>query len=159
VTGASGSAADPDGDDDVHGASRPRDSASLSSAGQFLSQLQQLQSQDPAKLKEILTGIAGQFQSAAKQAGQTPEGQLLTNLANSFQKAADTGDLSALQPQQASGHHHVHHRRYQQGAGGAGQSPLAALSSQTTASGGGSSAGQILSAALAQAPTNSTPSA
>lgn len=78
------------------------DSAQISGPGQLFSQLQQLQSQDPTKLTQLLTTIAGQLQNAASQSTGN-QANFLANLANNFQTAATTGNLSSLLP------HHAHH--------------------------------------------------
>ncbi|HLJ97696.1 MAG TPA: hypothetical protein VKU02_31330, partial [Gemmataceae bacterium] len=75
-----------------------RDSAQISGPGKVLSQLQQLRAQDPAKFKTVVTNIASQLQAAAKQQGQTPEGQFLSDLANKYQAVANGGSLALLQP-------------------------------------------------------------
>jgi hypothetical protein len=94
--------ADPDGDGDVHGVGR--DSAAISGPGKLLSRLQQLQAQDPAKFKQVMTDISGKLQTAAGQA-TGGQGQFLSGLASQFQAAASSGDLSGLRPQRAHGHH------------------------------------------------------
>jgi hypothetical protein len=81
----------------------------------------------------VLTDAASKFSAAAQQATDPSQASFLTNLADRFQQAAQTGDLSALsQPSSSSsagatygaqGHHHHHHH-----AGG---------SSQATSSAGG----------------------
>lgn len=90
------SAVDADGDGSA---------ASLSPFAQVLSQLQQLQQTDPTKLKSVLGSIATELDAAAQQAGPNG-GQGLSDLANRFQQAAQTGDVSGLQPHR---HHHGHH--------------------------------------------------
>ncbi|HZZ79731.1 MAG TPA: hypothetical protein VFE62_14520 [Gemmataceae bacterium] len=92
-------------------ASSPIDTVSISGPGQLLSELQQLQSTDPDKLKQVASDIAQQLQSAAQQQGQqTGFGQFLDNLAGKFENIANGGDLSQLQPgQQVHGHGHGHH--------------------------------------------------
>lgn len=89
------------------------DSAKISGPGQLLSQLQQLQSQDPTKFTQVVSDIATQLQNAAQQA-TGPQSDFLSNLANRFQTTANTGDLSALQPHH-HGHHHAHATYNQQG--------------------------------------------
>jgi hypothetical protein len=102
VSSVSGSGRAPDRDGGVHGVGTiPRDSAQISGPGRLLSQLQQLQVQDPAKFKTVVANIASQLQVAAKQQGQTPEGQFLSQLANKYQAVATGGDLSQLQPHRA----------------------------------------------------------
>jgi hypothetical protein len=90
------------------------DSISLSGQGLLISRLQSLQASDPAKFKEVLTQAAGQLQAAARQEGDTPRGQALSELATKFQNVANGGDLSQLKPatysnrvQQAYGRHQV----------------------------------------------------
>ena len=69
----------------------------VSKPAQLLSKLQQLQEQDPEKLKEVLAQIADALRSAAA-ADDSEESQFLTMLADKFDEAAKTGDLSVLQP-------------------------------------------------------------
>jgi hypothetical protein len=83
-------------------------SAQISGPGALLSKLQQLKTQDPAKFKQVLSDIATKLQTLAQQQGQNPSSQWLTKLADKFQTAANTGDLSALQPTAHQGHHHHH---------------------------------------------------
>jgi hypothetical protein len=99
-----------------------------------LRQLQQLSQQNPTEFRAVATQLATNFRNAAGQAsGQ--QAQFLSNLANQFSQAAQTGQLqppsgtsSATQgsaaPTQAAnsgagqavgGHHHHHHH----GGGGA----------------------------------------
>lgn len=88
--------------------------ASVSPFAQLLSQLQQLQQTDPTKLKSVLGDIATQLQAAAQQDGGVA-GQRLSALAGRFQQAAQTGDLSGLQPHhQYHGHHHGGAAAYQE---------------------------------------------
>lgn len=102
-------------------------STSISTPGQFFSEMQQLSQQNPSEFKTVAAQVATSFQNAASQAtGQ--EAQFLTNLANQFTQAAQTGTLQAPQGAQsgqsgqaaqgaqgtqsgsgAEGHHHHHH--------------------------------------------------
>jgi hypothetical protein len=92
----------PDRDSGLHGVgTAPRDSAQISGPGKLLSQLQQLQVQDPVKFKTVVSNIATRLQAAATQQGDTPEGQFLSQLANKYQAVANNGDLSQLQPHHA----------------------------------------------------------
>jgi hypothetical protein len=79
-------------------------STSISPMGQLLSNLQELQAQDPTKFQQVVGQIANQLQTAAQQQGATGTGNFLTQLSAKFQSVADGGDLSQLQP-----HHHGHH--------------------------------------------------
>ena len=80
---------------------------SVSPLAQVLSQLQQLQQTNPAKFTSVLTDIANKLHAAAQQEGG-PQGQRLADLADRFQQAAQTGDLSALRPAHRHHHHHSH---------------------------------------------------
>jgi hypothetical protein len=84
--------------------SEPATDTRFSKMGQLMSQLQSLQQSDPAKAKQVLTNIASSLQSTAPDA------------AAKFNQAAQTGDLSALQPKHGHGGGHHHHHG---GGGGA----------------------------------------
>jgi hypothetical protein len=117
-------------------------SASFSPLGSLLSNLQQLQAQNPAQFNQVVTQIAGQLQAAAQQQGQTPAGQFLATLADKFQNIANGGDLSQLQPQ----HHHHHAHRAYTGNQTDSLAAGASVSSPTTdaqASGSGSNLQQL----------------
>src|SRR5260370_9777337 len=86
-----------------------QDSVQVSKTAAFFQQLRQLESQNPAGFKKHLSDIAGKLKRAAQQESDPSQSSLLNNLADRFQKAADTGDLSALKPPQASQGHHHHH--------------------------------------------------
>jgi hypothetical protein len=96
---------------------------SLSSPAQFLSKLRSLEQSDPAKAKQTLTDIASKLKADAAQATGA-QADRLNQLADRFQKAADTGDLSSLSPDglgKGGHHHHGHHKAqtaYQNGQGG-----------------------------------------
>ena len=107
---------------------------SLSGVGQFLSKLQELEKSDPTKAKQVLTDIAGRLKADAGQATGT-QADRLNQLADKFQKAADTGDLSALPAagapavQGGQGHHHGHHKAQQAYQSGQGDSLLEMMNS------------------------------
>jgi hypothetical protein len=80
----------------------------FSGPAQFLGRLQDLMKSDPAQAKQALNGIADKLRSHASQDGA--DGSKLNALADKFQKASDTGDLSALAPTGGHGPHvHPHH--------------------------------------------------
>jgi hypothetical protein len=83
--------------------------ARFSGPAQFLGRLQELMKSDPAQAKQVLGNIAGKLRDQAKQAGA--DGGKLTGLADRFQRAADTGDLSAIRP---TGGPHVSHSHHAQ---------------------------------------------
>lgn len=97
----------------------PAASATISTPGQFFSQLQQLAQTDPTQFKQVAAQLATNFQNAAGQA-TGPQAKFLSNLADQFNQAAQTGTMPAPQaPQGAQGaggagggggaHHHHHH--------------------------------------------------
>jgi hypothetical protein len=88
-----------------------KSSATISGPGQLLSNLQQLQAQNPTNFQQVVSQIASQLQAAAQQA-QGPQSDFLSNLAAKFQSVAGGGSLSQLQPQQ---HPHPNHQAFSQG--------------------------------------------
>jgi len=114
------------------------DSVNFSQVGQLFQDLQQLQTSDPTALKKVLEDAATKFSTAAQQATDPTQASFLTSLADRFQKAADTGDLSALRQPSSStssaatygvqGHHHHHHH------GGGSSQTTSSTSTQTTES-------------------------
>ena len=93
-----------------------RDSVGVSQFAQVMQQLQQLQTSNPAEFKQVMSDAASQLKTAAAQATNPAQATFLTDLSDRFQKAADTGNLSALQPQNSAsgtyvrhGHHGHHH--------------------------------------------------
>ena len=74
-----------------------RDEAGISPFAQFLNKLEQLQEKDPDAFTATLTEMAGEVrEKAASAAGMDAE--MLNRLADDMEEAAETGDLSALQP-------------------------------------------------------------
>jgi hypothetical protein len=105
------------------------DSAQLSPMASLLNQLQQLQQTDPTQFKSVMSSIADTLKTDA-QSATGPQAQHLTDLANKFSQAAQTGQMPDLQPpgqqQGASGHHHHHHHQvssYQNGSSTSTSSP------------------------------------
>jgi hypothetical protein len=88
-------------------------SATISGPGQLLSNLQQLQAQDPTKFQQVVAQIANQLQSAAQQI-QGPQSDFLSNLGAKFQSVSNGGSLTQVQPQQHQHHHHHAQQAYSQ---------------------------------------------
>ncbi len=107
----------------------------ISKPAELLQKLQQLQQQDPAQFKQVMSQLADTLQQVADKSGNS--NGIATKLAAAFKSAADSGDLStiqaAMQPpagattaqsaasapaatQGAQGKHHGHHHH---GGGGA----------------------------------------
>ncbi len=107
-------------------------SASISGPGQLVSELQQLQQQNPTEFQQIVSQIAKQLESAAQQAGQGQQGTLLSDLAQKFQNVANGGDLSQLLPSQPA-------NAVEQTYGQSGSVLTQAASTQTSATGASSS--------------------
>ncbi len=106
------------------------ESATISTPGQLFSELQQLSQSDPTKFKAVAGQLATSFQNAAANA-TGPEAKMLTNLANTFSAASQSGTLQPPQAQagaaqaggaSGSGGAHHHHHHHGGGSGGSGQS-------------------------------------
>jgi hypothetical protein len=82
---------------------RKGDGTHLSKLGELFSKLQDLESSDPAKAKQVLSSIA----STLSEKANSPDNRdpHLQELADKFTQAAQTGDLSALKPK-GGGHGH-----------------------------------------------------
>jgi len=77
------------------------DRTHFSTFGELMSKLQELQTADPDKAKQVLSSIA----TALNEKASTDDAPgHLQDLADRFAQAAQTGDLSALRPR--GGHHH-----------------------------------------------------
>ena len=98
--------------------------------------LKQLASQDPAKFKEVAADIAAKLKAAASTDSSNIAGgvanSFLTNLAAKFDTAAQTGDVSGLQPS-GGGRHHHHHAHASGGYNQQGQAVQASSGTQPTA--------------------------
>jgi uncharacterized coiled-coil protein SlyX len=81
------------------------DQTKLSKLGALMSKLQDLESSDTAKAKQVLTSIASALTEKANAAGSSDPH--LQELADKFTEAAKTGDLSGLSPKGRE-HHHRH---------------------------------------------------
>lgn len=79
----------------------PAATTRISRQSQLFNQLQQLQAQDPDKLKQVLTDVASKLTAAAQNATGHDQ-KFLTNLADKFTKAAG-GDITALKPPSLNG--------------------------------------------------------
>jgi hypothetical protein len=84
----------------------------ISPMAQILSNLQQIQQQNPDQFKQITASIADKLQQLAKNAqgqGNLAWASQLSQLASQFQNASTTGQMpsaQALQQAGMSGHHH-----------------------------------------------------
>ena len=104
------------------------DSVGVSQFAQLMQKLQQLQTSNPAEFKQVMSDAAKQLKTAAAQSTAPAQAKFLTNLADKFQKAADTGDLSALQSQSGTAGAYAHHGRHHHGG-----APPADSTAETTA--------------------------
>jgi acid phosphatase family membrane protein YuiD len=89
----------------------PTDSSAISSFANLMSELQQLQQNDPTKFKAVMADIASTLKTDAQNATGS-QASFLNKLADKFDQAAQTGQMPNLQPQGAQGaggHHHHHH--------------------------------------------------
>jgi hypothetical protein len=88
---------------DIAEPSSGSDKTKLSKLGELMGKLQDLESSDPAKAKQVLTSIASALTDKANTAGtRDPH---LQELADKFTEAAKTGDLSGLSPKGGEHHH------------------------------------------------------
>jgi hypothetical protein len=80
----------------------PQDgSPRISKLGRYMMQLEELQQSDPTKFKEVTSDIAKRLREAAQKAsddGDTRTSELLTDLAEKFEQASETGTLPELRP-------------------------------------------------------------
>ena len=114
----------------------PTDSSAISSFANLMSELQQLQHNDPTKFKAVMADIASTLKTDAQNATGS-QASALNNLAAKFDQAAQTGQMPNLQPQGqqgAGGHHHHHHhvQSYQSQAADGTSSAASGSSSQQT---------------------------
>ena len=75
-----------------------QDRIDLSKASQVYQQLSALEESDPGKVKDLLTAVATKLRKAAEETTDPRQAEKLNKIADKFQEAADTGDLSALRP-------------------------------------------------------------
>lgn len=85
------------GTSDTSEASGVAASADMSKPAELLNKLKQLKQQDPTKFKQVMSDIADELRTAAKNSGAAG-GAMLSKLADKFEQAGQTGDLSTLQP-------------------------------------------------------------
>ena len=117
VSSVSGVSSNSGGSSSPVSAAQPAATADISPAGSFFGNLEKLKEQDPAKLKQVLSDISTQLQTAAQSASGSQQ-QFLTQLADKFQSASQSGDISALQAHKDHGHGgHHHHHAETEGAG------------------------------------------
>jgi hypothetical protein len=110
---------------------------SISPEGDLFGQLADLAKTDPAKFKKAAAEISEKLKDEAGSA-TGKKAEFLTKLADRFDEAARTGDVSALKPQGTDGpHKHGHHHHGSSGAtpDGSQASPFQSLA-------------QVISAAL-----------
>lgn len=71
----------------------------FSKPSELLSQLEQLKNEDPEKFKELMNAIAEKLKEASEEMGDNGfASQMLAELSEKFANAAESGDLSLLQP-------------------------------------------------------------
>lgn len=74
------------------------DEAKLSKGGQQMSQLSKLQTSDPEKFKEAAQEISDKLAEAAENSTDEGESSTLSEMSSQWAEAAETGDMSSLQP-------------------------------------------------------------
>jgi hypothetical protein len=84
------------------------DPPQVSERGKLMQELSDLQSSDPGKFKKVSEEISEKLKEAASSASGH-QAAFLNKLADKFGQAAQSGDMSALQPTGGAGGHHGHH--------------------------------------------------
>ncbi|MFO0556026.1 MAG: hypothetical protein U0271_47045 [Polyangiaceae bacterium] len=79
-------------------ASPSNDQADISGPAQMLSKLKSLQKSDPEKFKQVMAEVSDSLSKQAATVTDPNERKMLTDLAEKFWKAKDSGDLSGLEP-------------------------------------------------------------
>jgi HSP90 family molecular chaperone len=77
------------------------DSAAVSNPGKLFSELEKLSKSNPTEFKKITAEIADQLKTAASNATDPNQASFLTQLANSFETASQSGNFSDLFPHKA----------------------------------------------------------
>ena len=111
----------------------PTDSSDMSSLAKLMSELQQLQQNDPTQFKAVMSSIAATLKTDAQNATGS-QATALNNLATRFDQAAQTGQMPNFQPQgaqSAGGHHHHHHVQSYDSQAAAATSTSTSPSNQT----------------------------
>jgi hypothetical protein len=106
----------------------------ISRPGQLFSELSSLAQSNPDQFKSVSADIAAKLKDAAGSATGS-QADFLNKIADRFQSASQSGNISDLQPNQGGGGR-MHGHRHHHGGGGGGAS--------STGGEGGESVGQIL---------------
>jgi hypothetical protein len=128
------------------GSTQQSDNSQLSPFSQVLTDLQQLQQNNPTQYQQVTQQIATNLQTAAQTAslqGNTNAASQLTKLAADFTNASASGQLPNIQDlaQAIGGHHHHHHH-----SGSGAQGSSSASSSNSISATNGTNASQLFSA-------------
>ena len=162
-------------------------SVDISRPAELYAKLQQLQSTDPDKFKQVVSDVADKLKTLADQNSNSPQAKMLSSLAAKFQDVANGGDLSQLKPTEptsgqannaasaysqatqdgsnlnAAQHHGGHHHHKSGGSGSANpiQSQLANIFAEIDSASGTNATGAtgVTSAATAAAASNGVTSA
>ena len=87
-------------------------SSQVSGPGRWMSELQNLEKSDPDKFKQVTSEIAEKLRREASGATGT-QATFLNKLADRFDQASQSGDMSSLQPPSGVSGHHGHHHHVQ----------------------------------------------
>lgn len=80
--------------------SESSDSSSISKSGSFLQQLLSLQQNDTESFKTVAQNIADDLTAKAEEETDPQKKQMLTDLADKFSEAAESGEMPDLRPPQ-----------------------------------------------------------
>ena len=90
----------PPNTDSVSGTGASASQVQVSQPGQLMRQLSDLSKSDPTKFKEVVQQLSDSFDAAAQNA-TGEDATRLSELADKFAQAAESGDMLALRPQHA----------------------------------------------------------
>lgn len=74
------------------------DTVDISRPGDLLSKLEKLKSDNPDQFQDVVSGLADSVSQLAQEQEGTPQGAMLSHVAERLRSGAETGDTSQLKP-------------------------------------------------------------
>ena len=109
------------------------DEKNVSKGGEMMQRLSDLQTSDPEKFKQVTQSISDKLTAAAKNSTDSGQSGMLSDMAEKFASAAQSGDMSSLAPSEppsgASGAQGQAAMKYSQTQSSSGANPMAQLDS------------------------------
>jgi hypothetical protein len=131
----------------------------VSPEGGLFGQLSQLSQSNPDEFKQVAAEISQKLKDEAGQA-TGDKATFLNNLADKFNQAAQSGDMSSLKPSSSHGHHkHGHHHGGAGASGQGGQDSLSQIIQQALTDVTGSSRSASTSSAATPTASGTSPAA